>query len=136
MSDRAVSQNESQRQRKEQNIQSGPVAAVAHLEAVWMCNLVADGALHQHEVELVLLVIHRVLLAGLSADDAHGRVGQDGLEGKEGNTIRTAGVGSDRTDFRQSSAAETQSTAECVCVSVRGAEALSMRHGRSLCGRF
>lgn len=58
-----------------------------------MRNLVADGALHQHEVELVLLVIHRVFLAGLSADDAHGRVGQDGLEGRGGNTIRTAGSG-------------------------------------------
>lgn len=62
------------------------MAAAAHLEAVWMCNLVADGALHQHEVELVLLVIHRVLLAGLSADDAHGRVGQDGLGGEGGKT--------------------------------------------------
>lgn len=112
------------------------MAAAAHLEAVWMCNLVADGALHQHEVELVLLVIHRVLLAGLSADDAHGRVGQDGLEGKGGKHNQDGWVGSDRTEFRQSSAAETQSTAECVCVSVRGAEALSRRHGRSLCGRF
>lgn len=71
--------------KKEQNIQSGQVAAVtaAHLEAVRMGNLVADGALHQHEIELVLLVIHRVLFAGLSADEAHGRVGQHRLGGGE-----------------------------------------------------
>lgn len=47
-----------------------------------MNNLVADGALHEHEVELLLLVLHRVLFAGLSADETHSCVGQDGLEEK------------------------------------------------------
>lgn len=47
-----------------------------------MNNLVADGALHEHEVELLLLVLHRVLFAGLSADETHSGVGQDGLEEK------------------------------------------------------
>lgn len=97
MSDGAAPQNESPRQ----NIRSGPAAAAAHLQAVWMCNLVADGALHQHEVELVLLVIHRVLLAGLSADDAHGRVGQDGLVGRRTHSGRPGWVHQDRLETEQ-----------------------------------
>lgn len=47
-----------------------------------MNNLVADGALHEHEVELLLLVLHRVLFAGLSTDETHSSVGQDGLDEK------------------------------------------------------
>lgn len=88
--------------------------AAAHLQAVWVCNLVADGALHQHEVELVLLVIHRVLLAGLSADDAHGRVGQDRLWGRE-NTVRTGRSGPTE-QRRQRSAEAPQKLKVQLCV--------------------
>lgn len=63
-----------------------------------MCNLVADGALHEHEVELVLLVIDCVLLASLSADEAHGCVGQDGLRGRE--HYQDSWVKCNTTDFQ------------------------------------
>lgn len=48
-----------------------------------MDNLIADGALHEHEVKLLLFVLHCVLFPCLSTDETHGRVGQDGLEGKK-----------------------------------------------------
>lgn len=124
---------------KKNYISSQPAAAAAHLQAVWMCNLVADGALHQHEVELVLLVIHRVLLAGLSADDAHGRVGQDGLVGgggrrtQSGRWVRLGPTG----PTRDGAAPLKLKVRLSLCrVSVRGAEAPSTRHSRSLCGHF
>ena len=48
-----------------------------------MDNLIADGALHEHEVRLLLFVLHWVLFPCVSTDETHGRVGQDGLEGKK-----------------------------------------------------
>lgn len=48
-----------------------------------MDNLIADGALHEHEVKLLLFVLHCVLFPCLSTDETHCRVGQDGLEGKK-----------------------------------------------------
>lgn len=47
-----------------------------------MNNLIADGALHEHEVKLLLLVLHCVLFSCLSTDEAHCCVGQDGLQKK------------------------------------------------------
>lgn len=47
-----------------------------------MNNLIADGALHEHEVKLLFLVLHCVLFACLSTDEAHCCVGQDGLQKK------------------------------------------------------
>lgn len=52
-----------------------------YLETVGMDDLVADGALHQHEVELVLLFLQCVLLARLFAHNTHRCVRQDRLDG-------------------------------------------------------
>lgn len=46
-----------------------------------MNDLIADGALHEHEVELVFVAVQRVLLPRLFTHHAHGGVGQDGLHG-------------------------------------------------------
>ena len=42
--------------------------------------LIADGALHEHAVKLVLLFLHCVLLPCLSTHQTHRCVGQDRLE--------------------------------------------------------
>lgn len=52
-----------------------------YLEAVGMDDLVADGALHKHEVELVLLFVQCVLLARLFTYHTHRCVGQNRLQG-------------------------------------------------------
>lgn len=46
-----------------------------------MNDLVTDGALHEHEVELVFIIVQRVLLPCLFTHHTHGGVGQDGLHG-------------------------------------------------------
>lgn len=51
----------------------------SYLQTVRVDDLVADGTLHQHEVELVLLVLQCVLLASLFAHHTHCGVRQDGL---------------------------------------------------------
>ena len=51
-----------------------------HLEAAGMDDLVADGALHQGQAELLLLRVHRVLLPRLTAGETHRCVGQHGLQ--------------------------------------------------------
>lgn len=51
-----------------------------HLQAIWVDNLIADGALHQHEVELVLLFSQGVFLPGFFAHQAHSSVGQNRLQ--------------------------------------------------------
>lgn len=56
-----------------------------YLEAVGMDDLVADRALHQHKVELVLLFLQCVLLPCLFTHHTHGRVWQDGLQGSRTN---------------------------------------------------
>lgn len=61
--------------------QLGPL----YLEAVGMDNLVADRALHKHEVELVLLFLQCVLLPCLFTHHTHRCVGQDRLHGSKTN---------------------------------------------------
>ncbi len=50
-----------------------------YLKTVGVNNLIADGALHEHEVKLFFLVLHRVLFPRLSTDETHRCVRQDGL---------------------------------------------------------
>lgn len=52
---------------------------LSDLEAAGVDDLVADGALHQGEAELLLLRVHRVLLSRLATCKAHRRVGQHRL---------------------------------------------------------
>lgn len=54
--------------------------APLHLQTVWVDDLVADGALHQHEVELVVLFSQGVFLPGFFAHQAHCGVGQNRLQ--------------------------------------------------------
>lgn len=53
---------------------------VLHLQTIWVDDLVADGALHQHEVELIVLFSQGVFLPGFFAHQAHRSVGQDRLQ--------------------------------------------------------
>lgn len=71
--------------------QRSQVPGAAHLKASGVDDLVADGALHEHEVELAFLLLHRVLLPCLTAHQAHGRVGQHWLESR--GEQRSAGAG-------------------------------------------
>lgn len=57
------------------------VGALLYLQAVGMDDLIADGALHQHKVKLVLLILQCVLLPGFFAHYTHCCVGQHGLHG-------------------------------------------------------
>lgn len=50
------------------------------LEAAGVDDLVADGALHQGEAELLILRVHRVLLPRLSTGKAHGCMRQHRLQ--------------------------------------------------------
>ena len=50
------------------------------LQAAGVDDFVADGALHQTEAELLLLRVHRVLLARLAARKTHRRVRQHRLD--------------------------------------------------------
>jgi len=45
-----------------------------------MNNLIADGALHEHKVKLLLLILHCVLFPCLSTDETHCCVWQDRLQ--------------------------------------------------------
>lgn len=68
--------------------QPGPL----YLETVGVDDLVADGALHQHEVELVLLFLQCVLLPCLFTHHAHRRVGQNRLHGSRTKHQEHAGI--------------------------------------------
>lgn len=50
-----------------------------YLKASRVDDLVADGALHEHEVKLAFFLFHCVLLPGLATHKAHGSVGQHWL---------------------------------------------------------
>lgn len=52
----------------------------SNLEAAGVDDLVADGALHEREAELLLLRLHRVLLSRFTTRETHGCVGQHRLE--------------------------------------------------------
>ncbi len=56
-----------------------------YLQTVGVDNLVADGALHEHEVKLVLLFLQCVLLPRLFAHHTHRRVRQNRLHQKQQN---------------------------------------------------
>lgn len=51
-----------------------------YLQTIRMNDLIADGALHEHEVKLFLLILNGVFLAGLPTDETHCRVRQDRLQ--------------------------------------------------------
>lgn len=68
--------------------QPGPL----YLETVGVDDLVADGALHQHEVELVLLFLQCVLFPGLFAHHTHRRVRQNRLHGLTTKRHEQAGM--------------------------------------------
>ena len=53
--------------------------AELHLKAAGMYDLVADGALHQREAELLFLRLHCVLLSCLTTRKTHRCVRKDGL---------------------------------------------------------
>lgn len=55
-------------------------ADTAHLQTAGVDDLVADGALHQREAELLLLRVHGVLLPRLAARKTHRRVRQHRLD--------------------------------------------------------
>lgn len=52
----------------------------SNLEAAGVDDLVADGALHEREAELLLLRLHRVFLSRFTTRETHGCVGQHRLE--------------------------------------------------------
>lgn len=54
-----------------------------------MDDLVADGALHEHEVKLAFFLFHRVLLPCLATHKAHSGVGQHWLRTQE--TCKSSG---------------------------------------------
>ncbi len=54
-------------------------ACGTNLEAAGVDDLIADGALHEREAELLLLRLHRVLLPRFTAGEAHGCVRQHRL---------------------------------------------------------
>lgn len=56
----------------------------AHLQAAGVDDLVADGALHQREAELLLLRVHRVLLPRLATRKTHRCVRQHRLGRRTG----------------------------------------------------
>lgn len=51
-----------------------------YLQTIRVDNLIADGALHQHEVELIVLFSEGVLLPSFFAHQAHCSVGQHRLQ--------------------------------------------------------
>lgn len=53
-----------------------------YLETVGVDNLVAYGALHQHEVELILFFLQCILLSSLFTHHTHSCVGQNRLHGQ------------------------------------------------------
>jgi hypothetical protein len=54
-----------------------------YLKASRVDNLVADGALHEHEVKLAFFLFHSVLLPCLATHKAHSGVGQHWLRSQE-----------------------------------------------------
>lgn len=58
-----------------------------YLETVGVDNLVAYGTLHQHEVELIVLLLQCVLLSSLFAHHTHSCVGQNRLHGQINNAL-------------------------------------------------
>lgn len=62
----------------------------AYLKASRVDDLVADGALHKHEVKLAFFLFHCVLLPCLATHKAHGGVGQHWLRAQE--TLKSAGT--------------------------------------------
>lgn len=53
-----------------------------YLQTVGVNDFIADGALHEHEVKLLLFILGGVLFARLSTDETHCRVRQDRLHGQ------------------------------------------------------
>lgn len=76
-----------------------------HLQTVGVDDFVADGALHEHEVELLLFILGGVLFARFPADEAHCRVRQDRLQGRQRQN---------ETGLQQN----TQTLARCTCLRV------------------
>lgn len=62
-----------------------PAQQEIYLQTIGMNDLVADGALHEHEVKLLLLILNGVFFAGLPADETHRCVRQDRLRDDRGN---------------------------------------------------
>lgn len=55
-----------------------------------MNNFIADGALHEHEMELFFLILNGVLFACFSTDETHCCVRQDRLQDRQTEAERTA----------------------------------------------